>query len=79
MFGAKIGKKCIIVQFLVVEKDGKALNAEFAESRRIGTEKRSESAERGRRKDSRSENVSYPPGPADGVPYETKKRRRGLR
>jgi hypothetical protein len=34
MFGGDFGKKCIIVHFLGTEKDGKALNAEFAEAQR---------------------------------------------
>jgi hypothetical protein len=34
MFGTKFAGKCIIVQFLGVEKDEKGLNAEFAEARR---------------------------------------------
>jgi hypothetical protein len=46
MFGAKIGKKCIIMQFLVVEKDGKALNAEFAETQRKDRRVRSEKTDR---------------------------------
>jgi len=28
MFGPKFGEKCIIMHFLVVEKEGKGLNAE---------------------------------------------------
>jgi len=34
MLEGDFGEKCIIVQFLGREKDGKALNAEFAEARR---------------------------------------------
>jgi hypothetical protein len=34
MFGRDFGEKCIIVQFLELEKDGKALNAEFGETQR---------------------------------------------
>jgi hypothetical protein len=34
MFGRNFAEKCIIMHFLGVEKEGKALNAEFAETQR---------------------------------------------
>jgi hypothetical protein len=55
MFGTEFGEKCIIMQFLGAEEDGK-------HSRRRDAEKRFESTEREKEEDSRSENVSYTPG-----------------
>jgi hypothetical protein len=48
-------KKCIIVHFLEMEKTGKALNAEFAETQR---------------KDLRKIGEDNTPGPPEGGPYD---------